>query len=98
MTEYVLVPIASIPIALAVVFGMLSELEVLAYEVSDRTIEYADDAVRALDCAYEARPLTDCSPNLINPDFSAEIERTQQQIQALKPVHPSADQHDNGQQ
>ncbi len=76
MTEYVLVPFVGIPIALIVVFTTLSELEAHAYHVSERTIQFADDAVSALDCAYTARPLTECSPNLITADFSEEIERT----------------------
>ncbi len=83
MNEIVVFPIIGLPIALIAIFGVLADLEALAYEVSERTVEFADDAVNALDCAYEARPLTKCSPGLINADFSEEIARTNEQLRSL---------------
>ena len=65
-----------VPVALAAILGMLTELQDLATDAQERTLEYAQDALNALDCAYEARPITECSPTITNPQFKEEIERT----------------------
>ena len=65
-----------VPVILATLLGMAAEIEDLAYDVQDRTVQYATDATAALDCAYQARALTDCAPEITNKDFSQEIERT----------------------
>ena len=76
MNELVVYPVIGLPIALIAIFGFLGELEDLSYQASDKTLQYTEDAVNALDCAFEARPLTECSPDITGPEFSEEIART----------------------
>lgn len=77
MNELVVYPVIGLPLTLLVVFGTLAELEELSYKASESAVEYAQDAINALDCAFKARPLTECSPNIMHPDYAEEIERTQ---------------------
>ena len=72
------------PLAAALILGLAADLEVLGSDVADKTVSWADDAVAAIDCAYEARPLTECSPDLFNHDYTAEIARTNQLIQEMQ--------------
>lgn len=76
MNEYIVVPVA-----IAAILGMLTELEDLTKDAQERTLQYAQDATAALDCAYQARPITDCAPGITNPDFTQEIERTNKLLQ-----------------
>lgn len=73
--------LVAVPIVIAGLLGMLAELQDLSDDAQQRTLEYAQDATAALDCAYQARPLTDCSPGITNPDFSEEITRTNQLLE-----------------
>lgn len=85
MTSFIYAPIAA-----AVILGFLVQIQDLSEQTSERTLEYAQDAVAALDCAYEARPITDCSPNIVGEDFKEEIEATNkllEQIQAEQAVY-----------
>lgn len=64
------------PIAVAALLGMITELQDLAQDSQDRTLQYTQDVVDALDCAYQARPLTDCAPGITNDDFTQQIQET----------------------
>lgn len=64
------------PIAVAVLLGMVTELQDLAQDTQDRTLQYTQDVVDALECAYQASPLTDCAPGITNDDFSQQIKET----------------------
>ena len=79
MKEYILVPVL-----LAGILGVALELEELSIHASDKTLEFAQQAVSALDCAYEARPLTECSPEITNAQFREEIEQTNKLLEDLR--------------
>jgi len=72
------------PIIVALLLGTLTQLEDLGEEASQKTIDYAEQAVNAIDCAYQARPLTECSPDLFNADFTAEIEETNRLLEEIQ--------------
>jgi|AntRauTorcE11897_2_1112592.scaffolds.fasta_scaffold194635_1 hypothetical protein len=79
MKEYLLVPVI-----IASLMGVLTDLEDLSHQVSDKTVKFAQDATSALDCAYEARPLTECAPDITSKEFSDEIAQTNAILQELK--------------
>jgi hypothetical protein len=68
----------AVPMLLIVSLSLatVTELHDIAQEASESTIAYAEDATAALDCAYTARPLDECSPDLFNEDFKEQAERT----------------------
>lgn len=81
------------PIVAALLLGTLTQLVDLGEQASDRTVAYAEDAVAALDCAYQARPITECSPDITNPDFAEEIQETNkllEEIRSQSSVHSRA--------
>ena len=73
-----------VPVALATILGMVAELELLATDAQERTLQYAEDTLNALDCAYEARPITECSPGITNPDFEEQIKQTNKLLKETK--------------
>ena len=79
MKELVLVPVA-----IAAILGMVTELQDLAQDAQDRTLQYTTDATAALDCAYQARPLTECAPGITNDEFTEEIQRTNQLLKQAR--------------
>lgn len=74
------------PVVVALLLGTLVELEALGNQASARTIEYSEDMVAALDCAYESRPLTDCSPGIYGEDseFTREIDELQEILSKVR--------------
>jgi hypothetical protein len=79
MNQYILTPVL-----IASLLGVLADLEDLSQDATQRTVEYTQSAVLALDCAYEARPLTECAPDITSPEFSEEIARTNQILTDLQ--------------
>ncbi|MFT4250311.1 MAG: hypothetical protein ACMXYD_03040 [Candidatus Woesearchaeota archaeon] len=79
MKEYILVPVL-----IASILGVALELEELGMQASEKTLQFAQEAVSALDCAYEARPITECSPTITNTQFKEEIEQTNKLLQELR--------------
>ena len=73
-----------VPIAIALVLGLSTQLVDLAEDASERTARYAEDAVLALYSAYTARPLTACAPGITNARFSEEIARTNALLEDLQ--------------
>lgn len=73
-----------VPIAFALILGAAVELEALAEQSSDKAVKYSQDMVSAMDCAIEARPLTDCSPDLLGTQWYEEIAQTQAILQELE--------------
>lgn len=71
--------------------GTLTQLQDLAQQSADKSIKYADDATNAIDCAYTARPLSDCSPDLFSTDFKAEAEQTKAILEDLQKQEMGAD-------
>jgi hypothetical protein len=71
MKELVIYP------AFAVFFlGFAMQMVDIAESSSEKTIAFADDMNNAIDCATKGIDLSICSPNLMNHDFSAEINQT----------------------
>ena len=83
MGDLVYLPVYAI-IVTTLMLGTITQLETLANETSEITVEYTEEMVRALDCAYTARPLTECSPNLLSREVADEITRTNQILLELQ--------------
>jgi hypothetical protein len=74
MVQQVMLPTVLI---LSLTLATMTQLQDLAQEASDKAVKAADDQVNALDCAYTARPLTECSPDLFSEDYKAETAQAQ---------------------
>jgi hypothetical protein len=61
-----------IPLITALLLGTANELIGLAEQASNKTVAYTGEMENALDCAFQARPLYECSPNLMNATFQDE--------------------------
>jgi hypothetical protein len=68
--------------------GTALELHDIARESAAKAVAYSDDMNAALDCAYTARPLDECSPNLFSTEFKTEAERTRAIIDDLRAQQP----------
>lgn len=68
-----------IPVVLVLSLSLatLTQLEDLAQASSDKAVKYASDMTNAIDCAYQARPLSECSPDLFSTDFKNEMAQSQ---------------------
>ncbi len=64
----------TIPIVLAIVVGFGTQLETTANDVSAKTLAFTDDMNLAIPCATHGIPISECSPELLNYDFSEERE------------------------
>ena len=62
---------------LSLTIGTLTQLQDIAQHSADKAIAQATDANNAIDCAYQARLLAECSPNLFSHDFNEESLQTQ---------------------
>ncbi len=74
MNEAVFVPTM---LVISLTLATLTQLQDLAQDASDHAVAAAQDQVNALDCAYEARPLNECSPNIFSDRTSEDIARSQ---------------------
>ncbi len=74
MAAQVLMPTVLI---LSLTLATLTQLQDLAQDASDKAVAAANDQVNALDCAYTARPLSECSPNIFSNNVDAEIVQSQ---------------------
>jgi hypothetical protein len=81
MASGIMIPSA---VMLALMLTTMTQLEALAQESADKSVKYADDATNAIDCAYQARPLTDCSPDLFSTDFHDEMDESQRILDDLR--------------
>ncbi len=64
--------------------GTVMELADIAEASAAKAIAYSEDMTVALDCAYTARPLDECSPNLFSTDFKQEADRTRAILEDLR--------------
>ena len=55
------------------IFGFFIQFNVLAHSTSVKVLHYADDMNNALDCAFRAKDISLCSPDIKNYDFSKEV-------------------------
>jgi hypothetical protein len=63
--------------AFAILFlGFAMQMVDIAESSSQKTIDFADDMNNAIDCATKGIDLSVCSPDLMNHDFSPEINKT----------------------
>jgi hypothetical protein len=74
MNEAVFVPMV---LVVTLTLATMTQLHDLAQDASDKAVAAATAHVAAIDCAYEARPLTECSPEIFSVDYTEEIERNQ---------------------
>jgi hypothetical protein len=91
MADTIVIPTVLI---LALALSTVTQLEALAQESSDKSVKFATDATNALDCAYTARPLTECSPDLFSTDFTAEIEESNRILEDIRSQSAGAALHD----
>jgi len=84
---------ALIPAVLIVslTLGTLTQLQDIAQQSSQKAVKFADDSNKAIDCAFQARPLSDCSPDLFSTDFKAEAEQTKAILDDLQQQQMGAD-------
>lgn len=64
--------------------GTAMELATVAEASATKAVEYSNDMVLALDCAYTARPLDECSPDLFSTDFTQEADQTRAILEDLR--------------
>jgi hypothetical protein len=62
---------------LSLTIGTLTQLTDVAQATSDKAVKYSQDMSNAVDCAYQARALTECSPDLFSTDFKEQVTQTQ---------------------
>lgn len=64
----------TLPIFMALIVGSATHLESVAEDTSAKALAFTDDMNDAMDCATRGIPISACSPNLTNHDFSEEQE------------------------
>jgi hypothetical protein len=64
--------------------GTAMELVDVAEVSAAKAVAYSEDMTVALDCAYTARPLDECSPDLFSTDFTEEADRTRAILEDLR--------------
>ena len=52
------------------------QLYTIAESSSDKVVQYAEDINMAMDCALLGIPISQCSPKLLETDFTSEINQT----------------------
>ena len=87
-TANVLIPTVLI---ISLTLGTLTQLQDIAQHASQKAVKFADDSTNAIDCAYQARPLSDCSPDLFSTDFKQEAQQTQAILDDLQKQQMGAD-------
>ncbi len=64
-----------LPVFLAVFGSIVPDLVALSEDTGAKAAEFADDMNSAIDCATRAIPISVCSPDLMDSDFSPEMEK-----------------------
>ncbi len=64
------------PAIIAMILGFAVELQAIAEDASSQTIEFSNNAADALECAYTARPLNECSKDIFSDKTTKEIAET----------------------
>ena len=85
MADNIIVPTI---LVLSLTLGTLSQLTELAETSSAKAVQYSEDMTNAIDCAYTARPLSECSPNLFSTDFKEDVAQTQAILKEIKAQQP----------
>jgi hypothetical protein len=61
-----------VPAVAILVLGFMTQLSDIATSTSDKALNYADQMDSAVDCAFRAMPIEDCSPDLTKTTFEPE--------------------------
>ena len=64
----------TVPVFMALIVGFATQLEDVAQDTSAKALAFSDDMNKAMDCATRGIPISACSPNLTQHDFSPEQE------------------------
>lgn len=56
--------------------GFMTQLHHIAESSSEKTLQYADDMNKAMDCAFVGKPIRECSPTLMETNFDNELNET----------------------
>lgn len=73
-----------IPIIALTILGIATSLVDTAEQSGEKVVAYAQDMNDAMDCAFLGKPLSDCSPDLLETDFKEDIATTQQEIKDIQ--------------
>ncbi|MCB9370372.1 hypothetical protein H6501_02125 [Candidatus Woesearchaeota archaeon] len=65
------------PLFVLLISGFALGLVNIAEEVSAKSLSFASDMNSALDCAFEGRLLSECSPSLLEYDFKSDLTEYQ---------------------
>ena len=65
-----------IPAIALLIIGFAFQLQEIAESSSEKTLDFADDMNKAMDCATLGKPIRECSPDLLKTDFSEEVNAT----------------------
>jgi hypothetical protein len=68
--------IIAIPVVAIMILGFVPQLLSVAESSQAKAISFADDMNNAIDCATRGVALEVCSPNLMDHDFSPELNQT----------------------
>lgn len=71
----------TLPLFMTLILGFALQMENIAQESADKAIAFSDDMNNAMDCATRGIPISVCSPNLVEYDFS---EDTKEYLIALE--------------
>lgn len=66
-----------LPIFLTTIIGIATQLENIAQDTGAKAIAFSDDMNNAMDCAARGIPIRECSPRLMEYDFSADLQEFQ---------------------
>jgi hypothetical protein len=76
----------ALPMCMLLIIGVATELENVAKDTSAKAIEFSTDMSNAMDCATRAIPISVCSPELMNQDFTPEKERFIEVLEEIEEV------------
>jgi len=74
----------TLPIFFVLIFGFALELIDIAETTSSKVIYFADEMNNAMECATKGIHISECSPELLQIDFSPEINRTMSTLNQFK--------------
>lgn len=77
-------------LVISVMLATLGQMEDLAWQTTDKAVKYSEDMTNAVDCAFQARALDECSPDIFSADFKAETAETQRILNDLRAQQPGA--------
>ncbi len=73
-----------IPVFIVLILGVATQMEDIAKETSDKAIAFSDDMNDAMDCAVRGVPVSQCSPQLFEYEFSADLDTFKQTVLDLE--------------